>query len=114
MGVRHKSGEARKTQRKPQDPCGPVLQAARPATPGEGRPAYGPLTVWAPRLCTLRPLQENSRLACFYPRSSAFICGQHEVLLYALDRKKSTSGRRSPRMNADNAEVLRSGGSSGV
>jgi len=52
----------------------------------------------------VRPLQENSGLARFYPRSSAFICGQYGVWFRGGPEEK----RIWPQMNADNAEVLRS------
>jgi hypothetical protein len=57
-------------------------------------------------LCT-SSAQENFRLARFYRRSPAFIGGQYGVFAFALGREKK-------HMNADNPEVLRSGGSSGV
>src|ERR1035438_6769171 len=79
--------------------------------PGEGRRASRPRTVSGAAVLYTSSAQGNFRLARFYRRSSAFIGGQYGVFAFALDREKKHIW--AP-MNADNPEVLRSGGSSGV
>ena len=54
-----------KLQRKPQDPCVPVLQAARRATPGEESRASRPQAVSGAAVLYTSSDQENFRLARF-------------------------------------------------
>jgi hypothetical protein len=93
QGVRYKSGEARKTQRKPRDPC---VSALPPPPAGEGEPGHGRLAV---KRCLLRSHRRraNCRMTLFCD-PSAQVAWSGSPLQVAHPRRHSCLRRRVARL----------------